>query len=170
MRVGLILEDLRQHLTVLRIRVGIVDPIFKIRNYEKSLISELFFSKFLQTQNLNNINIGKEQQKIFFWNSSAFIIYHIYCKQGNLERGVIQNNIYFEFLVIYFEPIFKKTVEFSKKICVRPQHYSRKSHNSWTSFIKYKRKSHHVGTLISKLSTYHKHWWLGGAVAGNFWK
>ena len=39
----------------------------------------------------------------------------MYCKQGNLERGVIQNNIYFEFLLIYFEPIFKKTVEFSKK-------------------------------------------------------
>ena len=39
----------------------------------------------------------------------------MYCKQGNLERGVIQNNIYFEFLPIYFEPIFKKTVEFSKK-------------------------------------------------------
>ena len=108
MRVGLILEDLRQHLTVLRIRVGIVDPIF--RNYEP------FFSKFLQTQNLNNINIGKEQQKLFLkFSRFSFIIYHINCKQGNLERGVIQNNIYFEFLLIYFEPIFKKTVEFSKK-------------------------------------------------------
>ena len=61
--------------------------------------------------NLNNINIGKAQQKLvlkfsLFYNIS---IIYIYCEQGNLERGIFKITFILSFsLYKYFEPIFKK--------------------------------------------------------------